>query len=232
MSALVGLLAACAGEATPAAPPASSPTAVTFVPSAEPVASDPPVGLETPATSSGPLSRADFPRPAELGPGWEWSVDPGDVEEGYLGNGTPVLERAPAEVAALAVPFGCPRPRELPVPEHALEADYSADGVKVVAVRSELADRTTAARFFADRVAMLESCLGTVVSSGEGPLVTRVRRLGPHVILSDRTPGSDPWSELALLDGDQVVLVAARARPGSDPMTSAGVRTLATAFRR
>jgi len=239
--ALLGVLgAACSSsesgpdaqdDTTRAAVPASSPTAATAEGPSEPDANGH-GALETPDTSSGPLARRDFPRPRALGPGWSYRVDMGDAEEGYTGNNTPVLEREPSEVAMLAVPFGCPRPVDVPVPEHALEVDYTAGGVSVIAVRAAFADPRTASRFFGTRARLLRGCQGTVVSRAEGVLVDEVRRLSDTALLNDRTPHSDPWAELALHDGDQVVLVAARSRLDGPPMTSDSVADLVQAFRR
>ena len=36
-----------------------------------------------------------------LGAGWDYRVDPGSVEDGYAGNGTPAMSRDPQEVAAV-----------------------------------------------------------------------------------------------------------------------------------
>lgn len=188
--------------------------------------------METPATTAGTLSRASFPRPKALGAGWEYAVDPGDAEEGYLGNGTPVLERDPAEIVQLAVPFGCARRAVMPAPSHALEVDYAADGVKVIAIRGEFADAAAAEEFFGARAANLERCRGRSGGQAIGAIVARTEPVRDDVLLNDRTPDSDPWAELALLDGDQVVLVAAQTRLGSPPMTRAGARRLATLFRR
>jgi hypothetical protein len=218
--------------ATRSAVPASSPTAATAEGPSDPDADDDHPALETPGTSSGPLTRRDFPRPRELGPDWSYRVDMGDAEEGYTGNRTPVLERDPGEVAMLAVPFGCARPVDVPVPEHALEVDYTAGGVSVVAVRASFGDPRTASRFFGTRARLLRGCAGTVVSEAEGVLVDEVRRLSATALLNDRTPESDPWVELAVHDGDQVVLIAARSRLDSPPMTSDTVTDLARAFRR
>ncbi|HEX4977395.1 MAG TPA: hypothetical protein VFV40_05970, partial [Nocardioides sp.] len=159
-------------------------------------------------------------------------VDPGDAEEGYAGNDTPVLERDPAEVAMLAVPFGCPRPVDVPVPDHALEVDYTADGVSVVAVRAAFGDPRTASRFFGTRARLLRGCEDTAGSKAEGMLVREVRQLSATALLNDRTPDSDPWTELAVHDGDQVVLVAARSRFDASPLTPATVPSVVDAFRR
>lgn len=214
-------------DTDPGAVPASSPTAATALGPSEPAAA-----VETPGTRSGPLTRRDFPRPAELGAAWSYRVDPGDAEEGYTGNSTPVLERDPTEVAMLAVPFGCPRPVEVPVPRHALEVDYAAGGVTVVAVRASFGDPRTASRFFGTRARLLADCRGTVAGRAEGVLVREVRRPSATVLVNDRTPDSDPWTELAVHDADQVVLVAARTRLDRPPMTPDSVAALADAFRR
>ena len=71
------------------------------------------------------------PRPADLGRGWEQFVDPGDVAEGYTGNGAWVRERGAAEVVQAVVPLGCVGMTSapvLPVPKHALEATYRGPG--------------------------------------------------------------------------------------------------------
>ncbi|MEO5710838.1 MAG: hypothetical protein ABIQ59_13570 [Nocardioidaceae bacterium] len=47
--------------------------------------------------------------------------------------------------------------------------------------------------------------------------------------MSDRTPKSDPWSELAVLDRDTVVLLAVQGRDALSPDQS---RRLVEAFRR
>ena len=239
---LVGaLIAACSSAGTgpgdeaattEAAVPASSPTAATAEGPSEPDDEDEHTDLETPGTSSGPLTRRDFPRPRALGRDWAYRVDMGDAEEGYSGNSTPVLERDPTEVAMLAVPFGCPRPVDVPVPEHALEVDYTAGDVSVIAVRASFGDPRTASRFFGTRARLLRGCAGTVAGRAEGVLVDVVRRLSATALLNDRTPYSDPWAELAVHDGDQVVLVAARTRLDSPPMTPDAVADLSQAFRR
>jgi len=216
---------------TRAAVPASSPTAATAEGPSEPDDEDH-AELETPDTRSGPLTRRDFPRPRELGTGWAYRVDMGDAEEGYAGNSTPVLERDPTEVAMLAVPFGCPRPVDVPVPDHALEVDYTADGVSVVAVRASFGDPRTASRFFGTRSRLLRRCQGTAASEAEGVLVREVRRLSGTALLNDRTPDSDPWTELAVHDADQVVLLAAQTRIDRAPLTADTVDDLVTAFRR
>lgn len=188
--------------------------------------------MDRPGTSSGPLSQDDFPRPKALGGGWAYSIDPGDAEDGYAGNGTPALARNPAEVVRLAVPLGCARPDAMPVPDHALEVDYTAGGIKVIAIRGEFTDLAKAKEFFTARNANLQRCVGRSGGQAIGPLVSAAEALADDVLLSDRTPESAPWAELALLDGDQVVLVAAQTRLGEPPMTRETARALAEVFRR
>lgn len=213
--AAVGLIAltGCTSSRTAAEPePSRSPSPLT--PRADPGS---PTGAPTPGstaiprTTSGSLSRTDFPTPHELGAGWKYSVDPGDAEEGYAGNGTPVLERSPEEIAQTAVPFGCDRASAMPTPRHALEADYTFEGAKVIAVRSEFGDRSTARAFFAGRSENLRNCLDRTGSAAIGPLVDHITRPAVDAVASDRTPTSDPWQEIAVLDGSTVAMVAVQA---------------------
>lgn len=188
--------------------------------------------MATPAASSGPLSRTSFPRPRALGERWAYAVDPGDVEEGYLGNGTPTLERDPAEVTLASVPMGCPRPHRLPRPEHALEVDYTFGDVKVIAIRASFADRITAADFFDHRAADIEACIDRSGGRAVGTLVETFHRPAEGVLLSDRTPRSNPWTELAILDGGDVVLVAAHSRAAEPPLAPERLGALVEEFRR
>jgi hypothetical protein len=155
-------------------------------------------------------------------------VDPGDAEEGYAGNGTPTLARSPREVVQTAVPLGCARPTRMPTPTHALEADYTLHGATVVAVRSRFAGRAEAARFFAARSANLRACAGVVASAAIGPLVGAITEPATGALASDRTPRSDPWRELAVLDGDTVVLLAVQGR---HPLAPAATRRLVRLLR-
>lgn len=181
-----------------------------------------------PRTTSGPLSRSDFPRPSELGARWRYAVDPGDAEEGYTGNGTPTLERSPEEIVQTAVPFGCPRVQAMPTPRHALEVDYTFEGAKVIAVRSEFRDSSTARTFFTGRTANLQHCLGRVASPAIGPLVDRIAAPDANAVVSDRTPRSDPWQEIAVLDGSTVAMVAVQ---GPGRLTDSETRRLVALLR-
>jgi hypothetical protein len=224
------------GTPTATGSPTAGPGAASRTVSESPRAkrSSPPVpgDLATPATRSGPLSQSTFPRPRSLGAHWSYAVDPGDAEEGYLGNGTPSLERNPAEVALASVPMGCPRPQRLPAPGHALEVDYTRARMKVIAIRARFAGPGEARRFFDRRAATIANCQGRSGGAAIGTLVDSVSRPSPGVLLSDRTPRSDPWTELAVLDGPAVVLLAAPGRVEEPPITAGDVGALVEAFRR
>jgi hypothetical protein len=184
--------------------------------------------MAVPATTSGPLSRDSFPTPAELGADWSYFVDPGDAEEGYAGNGTPTLERSPQEIAQTAVPFGCDRTHPMPQATHALEVDYRHRGAQAIAVRGRFRDDATARAFYEGRAANLRACVGRSGSAAIGPLVTDLSSPATDVLTSARTPRSDPWRELALLDGRTVVLLAVQ---GAGP-EAFDTRRLVQLFRR
>lgn len=222
----------------PTAGPESSPGSTSATPSpatASPTSSatasggPSPGSMSTPAKTSGPLSQRSFPTPRQLGAGWKYAVDPGDAEEGYAGNGSPVVERYTQEISDTAVPFGCDRVREMPPPRYALEVDYTYRGRKAIAVRGKFRDAATAATFFDGRSANLRACLGRSGSAAIGPLVTSLTRPAQQAIASARTPKSDPWRELAVLDGDTVVLLAVQ---GTRELTDSQTRRLVTLFRR
>lgn len=185
--------------------------------------------MDTPAATSGPLSRRSFPSPRRLGAGWAYSVDPGDAEEGYAGNGTPVVERSPQEIAQTAVPFGCERSGRLPLPTHALEVDYTFRRAKAIAVRGAFRDAATATAFYDVRRTDLRGCLGRSGSQAIGPLVGSITEPARDALASDRTPRSDPWRELAILDGSSVVLFAVQ---GTHSLTDPQARRLVQLFRR
>ena len=188
--------------------------------------------MDTPGTESGDLSQASFPRPKQLGAGWKYVVDEGDAEEGYSGNGTPALARSPREIVQTAVPFGCARKTAMPAPTHALEVDYRYRGAPVIAVRGAFADPAEAEAFFAARAKNLRACQGRSGSTAIGPLVQRITAPATGVLVSDRTPKSDPWRELSVLDGNQVVLLAVQSPSGSDALDPAQTRQLVALFRR
>lgn len=187
-----------------------------------------PGSMEKPATTSGRLSKHSFPSPKQLGAGWRYAVDPGDEEEGYAGNGTPSLARSPQEIVQTAVPFGCARREPMPMPTHALEVDYTLHGAKVIAVRGSFAGPAQARTFFTGRAANLQACAGHSSSAAIGTLVSRVTHPATDALANDRTPTSDPWREVAVLDGGDVALVAAH---GDDPLTAADTRRLVRLLR-
>jgi hypothetical protein len=241
LAAVTLLVSGCSGGDSAARPSGSRGRATSTqgpgTPATTPAATDPsaasadptPGSMETPATTSGPLSKRSFPRPRTLGPHWRYAVDPGDVEEGYAGNGTPSLRRSPAEIVQTAVPIGCERSAELPAPRNALEVDYTVRGHKAVAVRSRFADAPTARRFFQRRGHDLRACAGVVGSAAIGLVVARVDAPAPGVLVNDRTPTSDPWREVAVLDRDTVLLLAVR---GVHALSTAETRHLVQEARR
>jgi len=129
-SALV--LSACGGAATPTDTQTSVTSAVSR-PSVGETRASPSTSVSafdrtaTPATSSGPLGPSTMPSAAALGAGWTANTGAGGAEDGYAGNGTPVVARDVNDVIDGMLPFGCPAATyaaRLPTPLHALEADY------------------------------------------------------------------------------------------------------------
>jgi len=213
----------------PVTGPVTGPATVSGSPSASSATVVPsPGSTAKPGTRSGSLSQSSFPTPASLGAAWTYSVDAGDAEEGYSGNGTPALARNPTELVRTAVPLGCERPAPMPAPQHALEVDYTVGGTKVVAVRGSFARADEAEQFFSGRERNLRGCAGRSGSAAIGALVAHVSVPAPGTVASDRTPRSDPWREIALLDGSDVVLVAVQGR---DPLTPAQTHRLVDQFR-
>jgi hypothetical protein len=234
-------LAGCSGTAAGSAQPntqpgtrsSSSDPSVTLSPREHSSASatpgvPTPGSLDRPATSSGPLSKRSFPTPKQLGAGWRYAVDPGDAEEGYAGNGTPSLARSPQEIVQTAVPFGCARHAPMPAPTHALEVDYTFHGAKVIAVRSSFASPARSREFFTGRAHNLEDCAGHSSGAAIGTLVSHLTRPARDALANDRTPTSDPWREVAVLDDDVVALVAVQ---GDNALTSAETRRLVRLLR-
>jgi hypothetical protein len=232
-TAALATLAGCSGTAAGSAQPetrssSADPSPATPSPRENPTASatpgvPTPGSLAKPATSSGPLSKRSFPTPKQLGAGWSYAVDPGDAEEGYSGNGTPSLARSPQEIVQTAVPFGCTRNAPMPAPAHALEVDYKLHGAKVIAVRGSFASRARSSAFFTGRARNLRACEGRSGGAAIGTLVAHLTRPARDALASDRTPTSDPWREVAVLDGDVVALVAVQ---GHNPLTAAETRRL------
>lgn len=167
-------------------------------------------GPETPGTTSGPLQQSHLPSPSELGPRWSYRVDPGSVEDGYVGSGAPAIAREPAEVVAALTPLGC-RPADLPLPAHALEVTYQRGATPGVGLLLEFDDSSTAQRFFTVHTDALRSCLERNRVNG------RLAIDGPSSFVSvrkERLPGTPTWTEGIHLDGARALLVAAA---DSDP---------------
>ena len=216
---------ATSSAATSQTPEPTPSTETTETPSEAPS----PGSMATPGTTSGRLSLKSFPTPKQLGPGWKYAVDPGDAEEGYSGNGTSALARSPEEIVQTALPFGCERSGTFPLPTHALEVDFTLRGVRVIAVRGQFDDADVATEFYDRRATGLHACEGKVGSPAIGPLVTSIATPAPNALTSYRTPESDPWREIAVLDGDTVVLLAVQGR---DTLSTTQERRLAKLLHR
>lgn len=159
---------------------------------------------QTPAARSGDLGQEDLPRPEQLGDGWDYRVDEGNAEEGYVGSGKPAIARDPASVVAAITPLGC-RSRPLPVPARALEVTYQRDTVPGVAMVLQFGSAEPAREFFATHSSVVQNCVGAaritvkvLVASGDEFVSTRTEELG-------ETP---TWVEGMSVAGDRVTLVA------------------------
>ena len=185
-----------------------------------------------PGTTGADAARAGrraFPRPADLGPAWSYRST--FAEEPYAEPGAPVLLRDPEVATRAAVPRGC-RPASGgrspgPEPLRASVVAYEAAGDWVDAVRVRFGTAAEAGRFAASRRSALRTCVGQGSGSAVGPLVTRVVDLDAGTLLSDRTPESDAYSDVAVVDRDTVVLVTRRT---DDLPTLRAARALAAAF--
>jgi hypothetical protein len=211
--ALAALLAGCAGgSATTSLPeamsagstgPTSSPGAVSPTSATSPVAGHD--KMSAPAKRSGPLSGRDMPRPSALGRGWRFRVDGGNQEDGYVGNGTPTVQRDPSEVARLAVPLGCVDRGQLPRPRWALETDYAhaSTGTIGLVVRLRFATVSNATAFMTRRDAALAACAAQTSRVGPNStgLVQQLRTQA-RLTVSTRTESGDlhdgsAWTEIA-----------------------------------
>jgi len=215
---------AAATSAPPAvvAPPTPTPTV-------EPGGTDA-AGLVVPPETAGDLDSRSVPQAPDLGAGWTRYVDPGDVAEGYAGNGSWVRARDVSEVVQSVVPLGCTGltsvPR-LPVPEHALEATYrgprDAPGVALVL---EYRNRAQAAAFVAGMARIARSCpepAGGVRAGDPLTVVVEPVRVTDRVVLDRRREhgagaGEWLWSEAVVHEGDRVgLLILASPPSGTRP---------------
>jgi hypothetical protein len=217
---LSALLVGC--SSTPSAAPSSAaaattsgtssaPTPSTSTTTGSPSASPSPLDrTATPARTSGTLSPTSMPLAASLGPRWTSRVDPGNPEDGYTGNGTSVVARDPGDVMAALLPLGCASDAvyatALPVPAHALEADYAyrPTGAHASGLVLQFRDAAVARAFVRIYTAALRACRSgsTVVTVQPSP--------GPGLFLStqvDRVE-HDTWRELVAPAGRVVHLLA------------------------
>ncbi|MDH4160176.1 MAG: hypothetical protein OEV62_07965 [Actinomycetota bacterium] len=187
---------------------------------------DVPVGVParpaptTPATSSDGLTQDSLPRPSALGPRWQYRVDNGSVEDGYLGNGTPSVARNPEEVAAVLTPLGC-RPVRLPVPESALEVTYAhRDGTPAVGLLLAFRDAETATTFFELRADSVRDCVDWPPARAD---VTVLRDTADRFVsIRDVGAGGTPvWTEGVQRDGVHVLFMAVSGDDGAAAVTAA-----------
>jgi hypothetical protein len=222
------LLSACSSSsetsaATSQAAFASSPTPSTSPSpsSASPTPAPSPAGpsatsldrTATPGRTSGALGPTSMPLAAALGPRWTSRVDPGSAEDGYTGNGTSVVARDPRDVIDALLPLGCASEAvystPMPVPKHALEADYAykPTGAHAIGLVLEYADSATAARMVRLYTAALRRCRA---GAGGTMVVTVERSPGAGLFASRQidTVANETWRELVAPAGRVVRLIA------------------------
>jgi hypothetical protein len=235
------LLAGCAQD-EPAKQARSGPS-VTSAPATTPVVPDPTrpavsptakagatdaAGLVIPAETAGKLAERSVPKPADLGRGWEQFIDPGDVAEGYAGNGAWVRERGAAEVVQAVIPLGCVGMTSapvLPVPKHALEGTYRGPGnAPGVALVLDYGSQAKAGAFLTAMAKIARACHPPARKvGGDDPLTVVVEpvRLGARTVLDRRREygvGASPWvwSEMVVQHGSRVGLLLLATAPSAD----------------
>ena len=226
--AVVALLTSCSSGAGPTAAdtmstsplPIATATTPTSVPATSLSPSDSgspaPTPLDrtaTPATTSGVLGPRSMPLATVLGPGWTSRVDPGNAEDGYTGNGTSVVARNTRDLAQALLPLGCADSSvyatPMPVPSHALEADYAykKTGAHAVGLVLDYGDSAAAERFVRLYTTALRRCQA---SSSGSMAVTVDQSVGGSLFASvqvDRFAG-ETWRELVAPAGSIVRLIA------------------------
>ncbi len=235
------LLAGCGGtepvsQARSAPSVTSDPATAPVVPETPPPAVKPTTkagatdaaGLVIPAETAGKLDARSVPQPADIGRGWEQFVDPGDVAEGYAGNGAWVRERGASEVVQAVVPLGCVGMTSapvLPVPKHALEATYRGPGdAPGVALVLDYGSTAKAAAFVGGMAKIARACYAPSKQVGkDDPLTVVVEpvRLGARTVLDRRREygvGASPWlwSEMVVQHGSRVGLLILATAPSAD----------------
>ena len=219
-----------AASAAPTAAPAPATTRPAPVPTVKPGETDG-AGLVVPPTTAGDLDAQSVPQAPDLGRGWTRYVDPGDVAEGYTGNGSWVRARGAAEVVQAVVPLGCAglaSPPVLPVPKHALEATYrgpkDAPGVALVL---DYRNERQATRFLTGMARIARSCPAPAERvTADAPLTVVVEpvRVAARTVLDRRREygvGASEWvwSEVVVQRGSRVgllILATPPSAPGPD----------------
>lgn len=222
-------------EAGPTRTPAAlttpeTPATVPVVPAASPTASPgetDAAGLVVPAETAGDLDSRSVPQAPDLGRGWTRYVDPGDVAEGYTGNGSWVRARGAGEVVQAIVPLGCiglTVPPTLPVPEHALEATYRGPGdAPGVALALDFANQRQASTFLTGMAQIARACTRPAAQVGpDDPLTVVVEpvRLDATTVLDRRREfgvGASEWlwSEMVVQQGSRVGLLILASPPSA-----------------
>lgn len=234
---LAALLAGCSTAPESPPSPVAATTAVTSTPAAVTSPSPTPSAGRTsppptpspldrtavPARTSGTLGPTSMPLAKALGPGWTSRVDPGSAEDGYTGNGTSVVARDPGDVMAALLPLGCASDAvyatPLPLPAHALEADYAyrPTGAHATGLVLEFRSSAVARGFVRVYTAALRACRSgsTAVTVQPAP--------GAGLFLSTQVDRVEQvtWRELVAPAGRVVRLVAVEgARTPIRPWTS------------
>lgn len=219
-SAVCTLAAACGLQTAPTRAPASSAPVVASSPAGRPSPTrvpEPPIPAP-PATTSGPLTKANLPAAGEIGPAFAVYVEPDDAEEGLRSNGASVRFRDPQEVAQGIVPLGCPGLDELeplPVPSHALERTYrTPQHLAAVALALDYSTPAHAAAMVDSLAEMLSLCTApaSTASLNTPRLVADVHQLDPATLLDTRREvgpdaASTRWDETVVRAGRRVGLV-------------------------
>ncbi|MEP6759891.1 MAG: hypothetical protein ABJA93_00815 [Sporichthyaceae bacterium] len=253
--AIAGCGQAAPGTQARSAPSASTSTSAATIPvvptttkpaqpTATPRATDA-AGLVIPAKTAGKLGERSVPNAADLGRGWSRFVDPGDVAEGYTGNGAWVRERGATEVVQAVVPLGCvgmSSPPVLPVPKHALEGTYRGPGdAPGVALVLDYSSEAKASALVTGMGTIARACYAPSKRVGsDDPLTVVVEpvRLGARTVLDRRREygaGSSPWlwSEMVVQLGSRVgLLILATSPSAQEPDLNRLSEVLRTAISR
>jgi hypothetical protein len=227
---LLASLAACSHATTETAEVPSAPaSSLTPASPTEPAVatSAPEPSMSKPARSAGPLGESSLPRALDLGRGWAPYTDPGDPEEGYLGNGSWVRARGVSDVVAGIVPLGCLKltsPPRLPVPDHALEATYRGRrGAPAVALVLDYASSSKAASLVAGVARIARSCpapASPVADDDPLTVVVKAERVDAETVLDRRREYGQgasewAWSEAVVRRGTRVGLLIVGSKPAA-----------------